>query len=72
MTSDGRIALSLNLDKRAPPLPENYAKEVREFAVDTKDYGSPPLMNIVIMIVGSRGEQDVLRLRVKLNMRYSR
>lgn len=54
---DGRITLSLSLDAKQPDLPKDYAKDVPEFAIDVGGFESPPLMNIVIMIVGSRGKQ---------------
>lgn len=47
--------ISLDLKERLPDLPENHAREVKEFGVDEKWQDYPP-MNIVIMIVGSRGE----------------
>ncbi|TFK67117.1 glycosyltransferase family 1 protein [Pluteus cervinus] len=53
---DGRIAVSLNLKQDLPELPENYAKDVREFAVDQKKWRECPKLHIVIMIVGSRGD----------------
>ena len=52
---DGRIALLLNLERKLPDLPKDYAKDVHEFAIDVGGFESPPLMNIVVMIVGSRG-----------------
>ena len=52
---DGRISVSLNLKKALPELPADYAQDVKEFAIDKKDYAAVPALNIVIMIVGSRG-----------------
>ncbi len=51
---DGRISVSLNLKHELPDLPEDHAPNVKEFAVD-REWKRFPKMNIVIMIVGSRG-----------------
>ena len=56
VTEDGRIAISLDLKRALPDLPPDYAREVKEFAIDEDKYREVPRMNIVIMIVGSRGE----------------
>ena len=48
--------ISLDLRQKLPDLPEDYAKEVNEFAVDAQAWQDVPRLNIVIMIVGSRGE----------------
>ena len=48
--------ISLDLKRKLPDLPEDYAKEVNEFAVDARAWRDVPCLNIVIMIVGSRGE----------------
>ncbi|CUA72150.1 Sterol 3-beta-glucosyltransferase UGT80A2 [Rhizoctonia solani] len=56
MTPDGRIVITLDLHKKLPDLPKNYANPVREYAVDRVDWHVAPPMNIVIMIVGSRGD----------------
>ncbi|KAJ7272823.1 UDP-Glycosyltransferase/glycogen phosphorylase [Mycena rebaudengoi] len=55
MSPDGRIVISLDLKRKLPDLPEDYAQDVREFAVDP-EWKNYPSMNIVIMIVGSRGD----------------
>ena len=55
VTPDGKISITLDLKNKLPDLPENYANPVKEFAVDEKEYDNPPHINIVIMIVGSRG-----------------
>jgi len=57
---DGRIVISLDLAQKLPDLPENYAPDVEEFAVDTKEWRDVPCMTIVIMIVGSRGEHNAI------------
>jgi hypothetical protein len=52
--SDGRINVSLALKRGLPDLPNNHALQVDEFATDL-NWKDCPQMNIVIMIVGSRG-----------------
>ena len=56
VSEDGRIVISLDLRQKLPDLPKDYAKEVNEFAVDAQAWRDVPRLNIVIMIVGSRGE----------------
>ncbi|KAG8891755.1 hypothetical protein FRB99_003383, partial [Tulasnella sp. 403] len=56
LTDDGRILISLDLQKALPDLPKDYANPVKEYAVDTTAPTSVPPMNVVIMIVGSRGD----------------
>ncbi|KAF5386949.1 hypothetical protein D9615_002027 [Tricholomella constricta] len=56
VTEDGRIVISLDLAQKLPDLPKDYARDVEEFAVDEKEWKQYPSMNIVIMIVGSRGD----------------
>ncbi|KAJ7063648.1 glycosyltransferase family 1 protein [Mycena amicta] len=53
---DGRIVISLDLKRKLPDLPKEYAQDVQEFAVDRRDYTRCPPLNIVVMIVGSRGD----------------
>jgi hypothetical protein len=55
LTDDGRIVISLDLKKRLPDLPKDHARDVKEFALDEKTWSNVPAMNILIMIVGSRG-----------------
>lgn len=55
VTPDGRIVISIDLKKKLPDLPKDYANPVREFAIDKSDWSGAPPMSIVIMIVGSRG-----------------
>lgn len=52
---DGRIVISLDLKQKLPDLPEDHAQDIREFAVDKTEWKKYPSLNIVIMIVGSRG-----------------
>ncbi|KAF8589708.1 glycosyltransferase family 1 protein [Ramaria rubella] len=66
VTPDGRISISLDLKNKLPDLPLGYANPVKEFAVD-ENYDKPPRINIVIMIVGSRGDvQPFLALGQRL------
>ncbi|KAJ3889776.1 glycosyltransferase family 1 protein [Lentinula edodes] len=53
---DGRIIISLDLKRQLPDLPPDYAPEVHEFGIDKSKWMEYPSMNIVIMIVGSRGD----------------
>ncbi|QRW00852.1 glycosyltransferase family 1 protein [Ceratobasidium sp. AG-Ba] len=67
VTPDGRIVISLDLKKKLPDLPKDYANPVREYAVDTQEWCTAPSMNVVIMIVGSRGDvQPFIALGKKL------
>ncbi|KAJ8093380.1 hypothetical protein PM082_020237 [Marasmius tenuissimus] len=64
---DGSISISLNLKKKIPDLPKDYAQEVDEFGVDHSPGRVVPKMCIVIMIVGSRGDvQPYVALGKKL------
>ncbi|KAG9019159.1 hypothetical protein FRB90_005732 [Tulasnella sp. 427] len=56
LTEDGKILVSLNLKKKFPDLPSDHATPVKEFAIDHVTSSEAPPMNIVIMIVGSRGD----------------
>ncbi|EIW85621.1 glycosyltransferase family 1 protein [Coniophora puteana RWD-64-598 SS2] len=56
LTDDGRIVVSLKLTQALPELPQEYAPDVQEFAVDEENWREVPPMSIVIMIVGSRGD----------------
>ncbi|KDR81957.1 hypothetical protein GALMADRAFT_207321 [Galerina marginata CBS 339.88] len=53
---DGRISLNLDFKQDMPELHDVHAHSVDEFAVDKRDWKDCPNMNIVIMIVGSRGD----------------
>ncbi|KAG7094782.1 hypothetical protein E1B28_005597 [Marasmius oreades] len=64
---DGSISISLKVKKRLPDLPSDHAKGVHEFAVDKDGWKNVPKLNIVIMIVGSRGDvQPYVALGKKL------
>ena len=58
LSLEGQITLSFDLKKYLPDfLPDQIlTQQVDEFAVDRERWGDCPSMNIVIMIVGSRGE----------------
>ncbi|KAG8698648.1 hypothetical protein FRC08_005788, partial [Ceratobasidium sp. 394] len=67
VTPDGRIVISLDMKKALPDLPRDYANPVREYAIDKEDWHTAPAMNVVIMIVGSRGDvQPFIALGKKL------
>ena len=53
---DGQISLTFDLKQHLPDLPTDHAREVEEFAIDQTQWRDYPSMNIVIMIVGSRGD----------------
>jgi sterol 3beta-glucosyltransferase len=63
ITQDGRIEVSLNLRKKLPQLPKDWALSVEEFAVDATSYRNVPKLSIVIMIVGSRGRNNHRNIR---------
>lgn len=46
--------MTFDMKEAWPDMPHDHAEMVEEFAVDSK-WKQYPLMNIVIMIVGSRG-----------------
>lgn len=58
LSLDGQISISFDLKKYLPDfLPSQIlTQEVDEFAVDREGWKDCPNMNIVIMIVGSRGK----------------
>ena len=58
LSLDGQISMSFNLKKYLPDFHPSqiFTQEVEEFAVDHERWRDCPSMNIVIMIVGSRGE----------------
>ncbi|KZO92404.1 glycosyltransferase family 1 protein [Calocera viscosa TUFC12733] len=56
VTPDGRIVISLRLKQALPDLPKDYANPVEETGIDTSHEPHIPPLNIVIMIVGSRGD----------------
>jgi sterol 3beta-glucosyltransferase len=63
----GRIDLWMDLKHELPSgaadLPEDYAVPIQEYAVDKHATDCPPL-NIVIFLVGSRGEQVDIMVNV--------
>lgn len=91
LTEDGRILVTLDLKKALPDLPKDYANPVREFAIDpalekyfkspeeqptARQDGQVPKLNVVIMIVGSRGaissETHILNVTIGLQEMYNR
>ncbi|KAG9123607.1 hypothetical protein FRC07_014543 [Ceratobasidium sp. 392] len=67
VTPDGRILISIDMKKKLPDLPRDYANPVREYAIDKEDWHTAPPMSVVIMIVGSRGDvQPFVALGKKL------
>lgn len=50
------INIWVNLKKELPDIHKDYATEVVEYAVDPENAEKCPPLNIVIFIVGSRGQ----------------
>lgn len=59
VTEDGRIVIALDLKNKLPDLPKEHAMDVKEFAIDEIRWKDCPPLNIVIMIVGSRGSLHI-------------
>ena len=55
---DGRISVKFDLKQGTAEIPHDHAEPVKEFAVDSK-WRDCPSINIVIMIVGSRGVYSI-------------
>lgn len=68
LSLDGQISMSFNLKKYIPDfLPSQIlTQDVDEFAVDHERWRDCPSMNIVIMIVGSRGEYSTIVVLKKI------
>jgi sterol 3beta-glucosyltransferase len=60
---NGRIVVALDMKKQLSDLPKGYSKNGQEFAVDKQGWRDVPNLNIVIMIVGSRGKHKQLACR---------
>ncbi|KAF9484985.1 glycosyltransferase family 1 protein [Pholiota conissans] len=56
VSEDGRISLHIDLKNDAPDLHKEHTLDEEEFAVDKTEWKTCPNMNILIMIVGSRGD----------------
>jgi len=57
VNDEGQIQVSLDIAREdLPDLSENAADAEEEFAIDSAHWRDVPQMNIVIMIVGSRGD----------------
>lgn len=54
LNEQGMIDIWVNLKQSLPDLPKDYARSVKEYAVDPAGV-SPSKLNVVIFIVGSRG-----------------
>ncbi|WVN90029.1 uncharacterized protein L203_105261 [Cryptococcus depauperatus CBS 7841] len=52
----GMINIWVNLKKPLPDLPQDYMRPVREWGVDKRKDALIPALNVVIFIVGSRGD----------------
>ncbi|CAA7270416.1 unnamed protein product [Cyclocybe aegerita] len=52
---DGRISVLFDLKDKVPDIPNDHARDIEEFGVD-QQWRDCPILNIVIMIVGSRGD----------------
>ncbi|WVQ94954.1 hypothetical protein IAU59_002044 [Kwoniella sp. CBS 9459] len=52
----GQVDITLRLHRKLPELPASFSRNVREHGVDLKDWSKCPPLNIVIFIVGSRGD----------------
>ena len=74
LSLDGQMSMSFDLKKRLPDfLPSQIlSQEVEEFAVDHERWRDCPSMNIVIMIVGSRGECSTTTLGQRRIFTYSK
>nr|XP_019043873.1 hypothetical protein I302_07144 [Kwoniella bestiolae CBS 10118]OCF22803.1 hypothetical protein I302_07144 [Kwoniella bestiolae CBS 10118] len=68
----GMINIWVDLKKPLPDLPKDYARAVKEYAVDRRKGVKCPPLNIVIFIVGSRGDvQPYLSLALHLITSHS-
>jgi len=66
-TENGRISLLINAKQKLPSLPPDYALPVREYGVDLTRPLQVPQLQIVMFIVGSRGDvQPYLALALQL------
>ena len=74
MSDDGMINIWVDLKRAIPDIHENYAKSVTEYATDPKGGEDCPPLNIVIFIVGSRGEyhSGAQLLEAHVQVMYSR
>ncbi|KAH9483618.1 Sterol 3-beta-glucosyltransferase UGT80A2 [Psilocybe cubensis] len=57
VSPDGRISLLFDFkDSKLPEIPKPQSRNTEEFAIDPREWQECPSINIVIMIVGSRGD----------------
>lgn len=67
INANGGIDVKLNIKKRLPPLPPDYALSVEEPHLDPSPNAHVPSLNVLIQIVGSRGDvQPYLSLAIEL------
>jgi len=64
LDDEGMINVWVDLKKVLPDLPTDYARPVKEYAVDPVGSKDCPPLNIVIFIVGSRGAASVFDVEV--------
>jgi hypothetical protein len=57
MDEEGMINIWVDMKKVMPDLPKDYARPVKEWGTDPATSEDCPPLNIVIFIVGSRGER---------------
>ncbi|OCF44519.1 hypothetical protein I317_01591 [Kwoniella heveanensis CBS 569] len=63
----GQVDITLKLHRKLPELPASFSRHVKEYGVDPKDWMKCPPLNIVIFIVGSRGDvQPYISLALSL------
>jgi hypothetical protein len=65
MDEEGMINIWVDMKKVMPDLPKDYARPVKEWGTDPATSEDCPPLNIVIFIVGSRGERG-LRAQVTI------
>ncbi|WVF67356.1 hypothetical protein IAT40_002111 [Kwoniella sp. CBS 6097] len=63
----GQVDITLQLHRKLPELPTSFSRHVKEHGVDLKDWMKCPPLNVVIFIVGSRGDvQPYISLALSL------
>ncbi|GHJ85209.1 hypothetical protein NliqN6_1611 [Naganishia liquefaciens] len=71
LKGDGTIGVTLDAKTEIPDLPPDYALPVQEYGIDSSRPLRVPSLNIVIMIVGSRGDvQPYLAAALELIKTY--
>ena len=59
LTKDGRIEMTFDVKTKLPHLDSDHAMDVHEYDIDRSTHFNTPPLNIVIMIVGSRGQSNL-------------